>query len=83
MMEIISETELAPALPQNIFVPNVFVNISDFMEKKLTIMQQYTMEMGEHPFPRNAKNIEALATFRGATVSCRYAEAFMLLREIV
>ena len=46
-------------------------------------MKIYDSEMKEHPFPRSEKNIKALATFRGATSNCNYAESFMLLKEIL
>jgi LmbE family N-acetylglucosaminyl deacetylase len=82
MMETISETEFAPPLKENAFVPNYFVDITGFMDQKIKIVQNYKSELGTHPFPRNTKNIRALATFRGAIAGCEYAEAFMLLKEI-
>jgi hypothetical protein len=53
------------------------------MEDKLKIFNVYKKEIGQHPFPRNGKNIRALATLRGATSGCEYAESFMLLKEII
>jgi UDP-hydrolysing UDP-N-acetyl-D-glucosamine 2-epimerase len=82
MMETLSETEFCVATQANSFVPNIFVNISEFLEDKLKIMQIYKTEIEEHPFPRSLKNIEALATFRGATSGYKYAESFMLLKEV-
>jgi LmbE family N-acetylglucosaminyl deacetylase len=79
-MEVVSETEYA--MPYNGFVPNYFVDITDFIDKKVEIMQLYQDEIGEHPFPRNPDNVRALAHFRGATAGVRYAEAFLLLRWI-
>ena len=63
-------------------IPNVFVDISNYMDKKVQAMVIYTGEMGRHPFPRSEKNIKAISTFRGATSGCEYAESFMLLKEI-
>ena len=82
MMETLSETEFSSCTLENIFVPNVFVDISAFMDKKIQIMNIYKSEIGNHPFPRSEKNIRALATFRGATSGSDYAESFMLLKEI-
>ena len=45
-------------------------------------MNIYESEIGKHPFPRSERNIRALATYRGATSGCDYAESFMLLKEI-
>ena len=82
MYECLSETEFAPILPERVFQPNYFVDISDFFDKKVEIMQIFDSELGQHPFPRSLKNIEALATYRGATVGVNYAEAFQLIKFI-
>jgi N-acetylglucosamine malate deacetylase 1 len=82
LYECISETEFAPAVPEKIFQPNYFVDITSFFEKKKDIMKIYESELGEHPFPRSLKNIEALSIFRGATVGVEYAEAFQLIKFI-
>lgn len=82
MYECLSETEFAPILPEKVFQPNYFVDISDFIEKKIEIMKNFESELGEHPFPRSIKNINAIATFRGASVGVDYAEAFQLIKFI-
>jgi LmbE family N-acetylglucosaminyl deacetylase len=82
MMETLSETDFALSTKEDSFVPNVFVDITDFFAKKLEIMQVFESEIGEHPFPRSLRSLEALATLRGATAGCEYAESFMLLKEI-
>lgn len=83
MMETLSETEFAPSVSEDNFIPNVFVDISSFFEKKLKIMKVFKSEIAEHPFPRSEKNLRALATLRGATCGCEYAESFVLLKEIL
>lgn len=82
MFECISETEFAPALTEKAFIPNYFVDVSDFLEQKLEVMKVYESEIGEHPFPRSLENIKALAHLRGASVGVKYAEAFQLLKFI-
>ena len=82
LYECISETEFAPAVPEKVFQPNYFVDVSEFFSEKQRIMEIYESELGEHPFPRSQRNIEALATFRGASVGVEYAEAFQLLKFI-
>jgi len=79
-MEILSETEYA--MPYQGFAPNYFVDITDFIDKKLEIMETYKNEIGVHPFPRSLENIRALAHLRGAMAGVKYAEAFMLLKCI-
>lgn len=82
MMEVLSETEFSPSTKEDSFIPNTFVDISEQMDKKIEIMKVFNSEISEHPFPRSIKNIEALATLRGATSGCIYAESFVLLKEV-
>ncbi len=83
MMEVPSETDFAPNIQSAWFVPNVFVNITEFIEKKISILEIYKSEIKEAPFPRSKENILALALNRGCMCNCKYAEAFMLLKEII
>lgn len=82
MYETPSETDFAPALPETAFLPNVFVDISAYLEKKLEILQVYTSELAAHPFPRSLTGVQALATLRGAAAQVAHAEGFMLLKDI-
>lgn len=82
MYECISETEFAPALPEKIFIPNYFVDITKYLNSKLEVMKVFESELEEHPFPRSLDNITALAHFRGASAGVKYAEAFQLLKFI-
>ena len=82
MMEVLSETEFSPSTKEDSFVPNVFVDITGFLDQKLKIMEIFESELALHPFPRSLQNLEALALLRGATAGCKYAESFMLLKEI-
>jgi LmbE family N-acetylglucosaminyl deacetylase len=82
MYECISETEFAPALAEKVFLPNYFVDITIYLDKKNEIMKIFESELGQHPFPRSLENIKALAHFRGASVGVQYAEAFQLLKYI-
>jgi N-acetylglucosamine malate deacetylase 1 len=78
--ETISETGFGlGAQPE--FHPNYFVDISDFLERKLEVMAVYQSELGTFPFPRSIQAIRALATVRGAASGFVAAEAFQLLRE--
>jgi LmbE family N-acetylglucosaminyl deacetylase len=83
MMETISETDFAVPLQSSWFIPNVFIDITDYMDKKIEIIKIYEKELGIHPFPRNVDNIKALATYRGSMCNAKYAESFMLLKEIL
>lgn len=82
MMEIVSETDHAPALPETAFLPNMFFDISGYLDRKVEILNIYESEVGNHPFPRSVDNVRALALHRGAQSGCEHAEAFMLLKEL-
>jgi len=81
MYETLSETEFAPALPCASFIPNVYVDITDYLDQKIEIMKLYETELMEEPYQRSISSIEALARFRGSRAGVKYAEAFMLLYE--
>ena len=82
MYETPSETDFIPPFPETAFFPNIFSDISPYLERKIEIMRVYRDEMEEHPFPRSEQNIRSLAIVRGATANVEYAEAFMLLKEV-
>jgi LmbE family N-acetylglucosaminyl deacetylase len=82
MYECVSETEIAFPLPENIFIPNSYSDITEFIDEKLKIMQIYSSEVQKTPYPRSLENIKSLARFRGASVSVDFAEAFMILRDV-
>ena len=79
--EILSETEWAAPFPENAFIPNVYVDISETLEIKLKAMSEYRSELKEFPHPRSLEAISALAKMTGAAVGVEAAEAFMLVRE--
>ncbi|MGW9684601.1 PIG-L deacetylase family protein [Flagellimonas sp. 2504JD1-5] len=82
MYECLSETEFGPALPENVFIPNYFVDTTEYHGQKKELMKIYESELGEHPFPRSLRNIDASGTLRGATAGVEYAEAFQILKWI-
>lgn len=81
--ETISETDFGLDPTEKNFSPNVFVDVTPYFEKKLQAMMIYKSELGIHPFPRNEKVIRSLSMVRGATSGCDFAEAFILLKEII
>lgn len=82
MYEVLSETEFAPALVETGFIPNVFVDITNYIDKKIEIIKIYDSELMPAPLPRSINTIRAQGTYRGSAISADYAEAFMLLKEI-
>jgi LmbE family N-acetylglucosaminyl deacetylase len=80
--EVLSSTDAAPPDRATSFVPNVFSDVSAFIDRKLEIMSLYESEAQPAPLPRANESIRALARYRGATIGVEYAEAFMLVREV-
>jgi LmbE family N-acetylglucosaminyl deacetylase len=81
--ETLSSTEAAAPQAASAFVPNVYSDIGPFLERKLELMSLFETETQSELYPRGASAIRALARFRGATIGVEYAEAFMLIREVM
>jgi len=80
--ETLSETEWAAPYGDDAFIPNLFVDITEEFSKKIEAMNCYASQVRNFPNPRSVKSLEALANFRGSTVSATCAEAFMIIRII-
>jgi len=65
------------------FAPNVFVDISRYLEKKLEAIRCYRTELREYPHPRSVKGLRLLAEERGLSVGLQAAECFQLVRELL
>lgn len=76
--ETISETD-ATLKQGEIFRPNIYVDISKYLSKKLKICSIYKSEFSDFPFPRSLEAVEALAKYRGAQSGHHAAEAFQLI----
>jgi LmbE family N-acetylglucosaminyl deacetylase len=81
--EISSSTEWRPASSGIYFTPNYFFDVSAYIGKKLEALSVYAPEMRDFPHPRSIEAVNHLAHWRGASVGCVAAEAFMLGRSIV
>ena len=61
------------------FCPNYFVNITEYLDKKINLLQHYESELADHPFPRSIDAVKALAVLRGSQAGYKAAEAFMTI----
>lgn len=80
--ETLSETEWNTPSVDNAFIPNSFIDITDYMDLKLEAMKCHKSQLCDYPHPRSLEAIKALAMHRGSTICRKYAEAFMLIRQI-
>lgn len=78
--EILSSTEWQIKDGNNIFCPNEYSNIGNFIDKKIEVLRIYKDELREYPHPRSIEGVKILAQYRGLEVGYRYAEAFRIVR---
>ena len=79
--EVMSSTEwassgLAP------FIPNTYIDISNFLQIKLQALAAYELEMRPAPHSRSIAHLEILARHHGHCVGVEAAEAFMVMRSL-
>jgi N-acetylglucosamine malate deacetylase 1 len=77
--EIPSSTEWYFKSP---FSPNVFVDISKELPKKIKALEAYKSELRKYPHPRSKEGLESVAKRWGTVSGFNAAEAFCLIREI-
>lgn len=80
--ETLSETHWGGVGIEQQFLPQVFVDVSATLPAKLDAMRCYVSQLRPAPDARSIESLEALARFRGMTVNCHAAEAFMLVRDV-
>ena len=73
--ETLSETGWDLPNVVNEFIPTVYEDIMETMEKKLAAMRIFQSQLADFPAARSLEAIEALAKYRGAMVNVRAAEA--------
>jgi N-acetylglucosamine malate deacetylase 1 len=81
--ETLSETEWAPRQGNNVFSPNHFVDVTDFLDKKINAFKCYKSQIKIFPHLRSVEALTALASYRGSTAGLSKAEAFEVERQIL
>lgn len=78
-----SSTHLSPPFIEYAFVPNVFVDVSNTIHKKVKALKAYKSEVRKYPHPRSIEVLMRRAQIWGIKVSRKDVEAFELVREIL
>ena len=79
--EVLSSTEWqTPGIKS--FCPNMFVDITDYIDLKKQALEAYSCEMHLPPHSRSVENSVRLSSLRGSAFGVEYAESFMTLRII-
>lgn len=79
--ETLSETGWDFQNPQNCFSPNVYVDISDTISKKLKALSIHRSQLETYPGCRCKEAIENLSIYRGTQSGMEAAEAFSVIRR--
>ena len=79
--EVPSSTEQSPPVPEAAFLPNCYINIVQYLDKKLDALRCYQSEMRQFPHPRSEEAVRILARRRGIESGFMAAEAFLILRD--
>jgi N-acetylglucosamine malate deacetylase 1 len=77
-----SSTEWMPAGSATPFIPNWYIDISEYLDRKLRVLEIYESEMRKWPHARSIAALDYLSKWRGASVGKKAAEAFVLGRHI-
>jgi len=81
--EVLSETNWNATFSISSFQPNLFVDITGFLDLKLQAFSLQRSQVKEFPHERSLKALEALALLRGSTVHRSAAEAFVVIRQVI
>lgn len=77
-----SSTEWNCLESDDVFIPNVFIDIKGEIETKIKAVRCYTSECRPYPFPRSPKAVRAHSNYWGLSAGMKYAEPFKLIRDI-
>jgi N-acetylglucosamine malate deacetylase 1 len=81
MFETPSSTEWGSPSLTAPFQPNVYVDVSGFLERKLEAFGRYTAEVRPDPHPRSLTALAERARYWGSVINRPSAEAFVLVRS--
>ncbi len=79
--EVLSSSEYSLAADR--FVPNTYVGIAPYLDRKRKALQCYVTEIRAWPHPRSVEAIDAHARLRGSECGMEAAEGLFLLRELI
>ncbi|MTI80468.1 MAG: PIG-L family deacetylase [Firmicutes bacterium] len=81
--ETLSETEWDAPNVTNAFIPNTWVDISNFIDIKKEAMSIFESQVHSFPHPRSIRSLEALSEYRGSNMGIKNAEAFITIRKLL
>ena len=82
MYETPSSTEWGLPQLSSAFVPNVYVDITQYLDTKLRAFSCYSAEVCAEPHPRSLSALRARARYWGSLVNRQAAEPFIVVRSL-
>ena len=76
MYEVPSSTDQSPPFSENAFLPNYFINITKYIDKKIAAYKCYRTEKRGYPHPRSEEALKIFAKKRGIESGFKYAETW-------
>lgn len=64
------------------FHPNLYIDISSQMDRKIKALKLYNAELRKYPHVRSLQSIQNHAQYRGNSIGLNFAEAFNVTRRI-
>lgn len=78
-----SSTEWTPNKAETMFMPTMFVDISEVAEQKYEAFAKYSTELRDYPHPRSVQYLREDDKAAGHKVGLMAAEEFVVLRELL
>tara|TARA_B100001059_G_scaffold184405_1_gene185965 strand:+ start:2297 stop:2962 length:666 start_codon:yes stop_codon:yes gene_type:complete len=77
------ETPSSTEWSNNEFTPDTFINIENYISKKIEALNFYKKEMRSPPHPRSLEMIKKLSELRGSQSGFKFAESFKLVKKYI
>ncbi len=77
-----NNTSLFWSLEREKFHPNFYVDITDYLEQKLTALSMHKSQMRDPIHHSSVQNVEYTARLRGSEISVEAAEGYMVFRQV-
>lgn len=81
--DVPSSTEWNYFSAQTSFFPNCYVDITKYLDVKLSALSCYKTELREYPHPRSVQFVREMDQVEGKKVGIEAAERFVLIRQII
>ena len=78
-----NNTSLFWSLEREKFHPNFYVDITNYLEKKLTALSMHKSQMRDPIHHSSVQNVEYTARLRGSEISVEAAEGYMVFRQVL